>query len=224
MKTVLLFLLFTFISIFSINAQRIVGIVVDNDSVPIVGAIVQLKQTDSVTIVNYAITDLLGKWTMNCPKKETYLLSIGSLGCETKMIKILVNVDEYVTFPIMLTPKVAELTVFEVKGQKIYVKQNGDTLTYKVEGFRNGMEDNIGDLLKNIPSVEIGKDGSIKYKGQRVNKILLEEKDIFSNMHKLFTEGINATDVKSVKIIENYKDKNDFGTNNKTGKVAINGF
>lgn len=223
MKHLIIFLLLWLVTMPHIAAQtKLTGKVVDKDSMPNVGAIVKLLKPDSSTIVRFTTSDASGLWDIDVPKTGEYLLSVSCIVCENWLQKIVIERGDSLNVYIVLNEKTLNLDVLEVKNKRILFKQRGDTLIYNIEGSRNGMEDNIGDLLKNLPGLEVDTEGSIKYKGKRVNKLLMEDKDIFNNMHKVFSEGINAKDVKTVKIIENYKESKDAEIGNKTDRTALN--
>ena len=223
MKHLIIFLLGLMVTMPRIHAQiNITGKVVNKDSMPNVGAIIKLLKPDSSTIVRFTTSDTSGLWDIDVPKTGEYLLSVSCIVCENWLQKIVIERGDSLNVYIVLNEKTLNLDVLEVKNKRILFKQRGDTLIYNIEGSRNGMEDNIGDLLKNLPGLEVDTEGSIKYKGKRVNKLLMEDKDIFNNMHKVFSEGINAKDVKTVKIIENYKESKDAEIGNKTDRTALN--
>lgn len=223
MKHLIIFIVLSIATMPHIAAQtRLTGKVVNKDSMPNVGAIMKLLKPDSSTIVRFTTSDASGLWDIDVPKTGEYLLSVSCIVCENWLQKVAIKQGDSLNIPIVLNEKTFDLDVLEVKNKRILIKQRGDTLIYNIEGFKNGMEDNIGDLLKNLPGLEVDTEGSIKYKGKRVNKLLLEDKDIFNSMHKIFSEGINAKDVKSVQIIENYKESKDAEIGNKTEKTALN--
>ena len=55
----------------------------------------------------------------------------------------------------------------------------GDTIVYNADSFNTGTEKKLGDVLKNLPGIEINEDGSIEVEGKEITKITVEGKDFF---------------------------------------------
>jgi hypothetical protein len=59
-------------------------------------------------------------------------------------------------------------------------------------------------------------------KGNKIDKLLVEGKDIFSDQHQTLMEGIKTTDVKQIKIIQHYKTNAEQLLLGQTDRTAIN--
>lgn len=211
MKKLLVFILFGLLQI-SLQAQIVIKGKVTLGTEMAEGAMVTLMDKDTVSVLGFTITNEQGGWEFKLPKKGTYCLSVGYMGYETAYKKMLVN-SSMDTVLFVLKEQPTEISVTEVRASKLAIMQNKDTVYYDIKQFMNGTEDKLDDVLKKLPGIEYGEDGSIKYKGKRIDNLMLEGRNIFSNMHKVMAEGVNALDVKTVKIISNLENN---GQNDKT--------
>ena len=191
---------------------KVGGLVRTNNDLAIEGVMVTLMEEDTVSILDFTTTNSMGRWEIKLPKKGTYCLSIGYLGYGT-LYKCFTTNASFDTLISVLEEKPLEIPLTSVYASKLAIMQKNDTVFYDIKQFMNGNEDKLGDILSKLPGIEYGKDGSIKYNGKRVDNLMLEGRNIFSNMHKAMAEGVNAQDVKTVKIINNVENN---GQNNAT--------
>lgn len=62
------------------------------------------------------------------------------------------------------------------------------------------------DLLKKLPGVQVGKDGTVKAQGQTVNKVLVDGKEFFCNDPKVATKNLPADAVDKVQVYDKPSD------------------
>ena len=67
-------------------------------------------------------------------------------------------------------------------------------------------DDNVEDLIKKLPGVEIATDGTVAAQGQDVTKILVDGKEFFNNDMSIALKNLTADAVKSVQIIDEESD------------------
>ncbi|NJL11231.1 MAG: hypothetical protein HC908_16675 [Calothrix sp. SM1_7_51] len=86
-----------------------------------------------------------------------------------------------------------------------FIKEQGDTLIFDLQGFKSETDVSLGDVLSRLPGVEITNDNQIFYQGKRVKQIFIEGRDVLNNQHGLALESLKAEDVEKIQIIHDYK-------------------
>ncbi len=203
------------------QSEQITGSLIDSlDQTPIVNCIVTLHKSSDSTLLSYTSTDIDGKWVLDYEKDQSYYVEFKLLGYDSKRLELAMQhtLDD---LTVMLTPSELTLNDILIKAQRIGIQQKGDTIDYDLKSYTTGQEETLGDVLDALPGMEVSDQGDIKYNGSRVDVLLMEEKDILNNQHKLATEGIRADDVADVQIIENYKGP-DNKSKKQSDKVAMN--
>lgn len=96
----------------------------------------------------------------------------------------------------------------EVKLPEVTVKvkpieQNGDTIKYNVLSFKDKEDHYLEDVLKKLPGIEVGENGTISYKGNSINHFNIEGQDLLGNRYNQATRNLPVDAVAQVQIMEN---------------------
>jgi hypothetical protein len=188
----------------------------------VAGGVIQLLEKDSTTLIAYTTSDTAGYWNISGVDAGDYCIKISYLGCTPWIKAFVVKEMKQYELNCILNYKAEILKGVEVKTDRLGIVVKGDTLYYNLNAYIDSTEYNLGDILQKLPQISIDANGGISYKGQRVDVVLTEGKDIFGHLHKQMVEGIGATDVKSIQIIENYRDDLENIKQVKQDKVALN--
>lgn len=169
---------------------------------------------------SYGITNEAGKYQLSLEPNTTYKLQVSYIGLKTFEERITTtteNIEKDFTLESDNTLDAVEL-VYEMP---VVVK--GDTLVYNADSFNTGTERKLGDVLENLPGVEINEDGQIEVEGKVVNKLMVNGKDFFDGDTKLATENIPSNAVDKVQVLRNYAEVGQLsGVRNNQDNVAIN--
>ncbi len=90
----------------------------------------------------------------------------------------------------------------EVKVEGAPVLQRRDTIVYDLTKFATDRDNNLQDVLKKLPGVDVGKDGQIKYNGKAIRRFTVEGLDLSKGQYNKLTENIRAKDVKKAQVVE----------------------
>lgn len=93
----------------------------------------------------------------------------------------------------------------EVKVRAPRVTQRGDTLSFLVKSFKQKQDRSIADVIKKMPGLQVGDDGTITYQGKRINKFYIEGLDLLGSKYSQASENISADKVKSVQVYERHQ-------------------
>src|SRR5690554_5045526 len=158
---------FTFLLLilsFSLSAQsiKVRGTIKDSIGSPLEFANVIASIQSSGDTESYGITNHEGRFQLDLPKGDTYLLRASFLGFKTEVKTVVVPSDAenmYVDF--VLFPEESQLEGVELV-YEMPVTIKGDTIIYNADSFSTGEERKLGDLMKKMPGIEINADGEIQ--------------------------------------------------------------
>ena len=168
--------------------------------------------TASVTVkgekspLKYVLTDDNGDATIVKLKRDTYILRAELMGYKTytKEIVLEKNMDLGV---IKMAEDAEVLDAAKVTdvGNPIIIKR--DTVEYNASSFKTSENDMLEQLLKKLPGVEVGSDGSITANGETIKKITIDGKTFFLDDPQLASKNIPAKIVEKVKVVEKKSDQ-----------------
>lgn len=108
-----------------------------------------------------------------------------------------------------------ELTVLSSAGIKI----KGDTIEYTADSFKVKENANVEDLLKKLPGIQVNKNGEITAQGKRVEKVLVDGDEFFSDDPTVATQNLKAESVDKVQV---YEKKDEISGSTDQGTQTIN--
>lgn len=213
-----------FFIFFSSKAQTVInGTVKDSNDILVERANV-IVSDDLLNIIAYTYTNSLGNYVIKIENSDfSYLLiTANSLGFHKKSdtLRFEPNRSEY-TINFNLEEKIEELNEVLLKPDE-KIKKEGTTTTFKVSAFKNDTEQTVEDILKNIPGVEVLKDGTIKAHGRFIDKLLIEGEDMFDKNYSVLSKNLDAKVLDAVQILEEFEDNPIFAKVLDSDKVAIN--
>lgn len=89
-----------------------------------------------------------------------------------------------------------------VKAVKAAVIAKEDTLEFNAGSFHTGPNAMVEDLLKKLPGVEVGSDGTITSRGKTISKILVDGKEFFADDPKMATKNLPSDMVDRVQVVD----------------------
>ncbi len=177
---------------------------------PIPYASVYLTAKNDTLITNFTLTDTTGLATLKKVARGTYRLTVEMLGYRTY------NAEQYFTkeledLGVIRLPEDIELldaARVTAIGNPIEVKQ--DTIIFNASSFQMGQNQMLEDLLRRMPGMEVGADGSVRYNGETIKKITVGGKTFFFDDPKIALRNLPAKIVDKVKIIDKVSDTEQF--------------
>jgi hypothetical protein len=94
-----------------------------------------------------------------------------------------------------------------VKGTRSAIKIKGDTTEFNASAFTVQANAKVEDLLKQLPGIQIDKDGKITAQGQTVNKVLVDGEEFFGDDPTLVTKNLRADMVDKVQLYDKASDQ-----------------
>lgn len=195
-------------SIFSQN-YNISGVIYGGDESLASATTVVLNKKDS-TLVSFALSNNDGQFIVEDLKPKQYILQITYLGYK-QWSKPFTIVDTNIDFGRLdLELNAALIDKVEIKGERVPMLVNKDTLQYNADAFQTQPNEVVEDLLKKLPGVEVESDGSITAQGEDVQSVLVDGKKFFGDDPKIATRNLPADAVKTVQIYDKKSDMAEF--------------
>jgi len=202
-KVIFLQILLTLTGFFSVSAQQIQlqGIVTDSLKKPLPFAnLLAIPQEEGINMA-FAITNEKGLYELKLQAGKEYELNVTYWGFAKHSEPV--NIQQNTTKNFELKEELGSLEEIILKHQiPVIVKQ--DTLIYNTDSFRDGTERKLRDLLKNLPGIEVDRDGNVFSNGKRITHVLVDGKTFFTGDSKLAVNNIPADAADKIEIIDDY--------------------
>ena len=184
------------------------GVVSDLAGEPLPQATVRLLRANSdSTFVSAAATDVDGRFSLDGVKNGKYIIKAVYLGYHDATAPLTVANGKNVTLD---TLKLSESSIVLREAVAIGVatpiKVKEDTIEYNASSYTTPPNAVVDDLLKRLPGVEVGTDGSITAQGETVKKILIDGEEFFSDDPKVASKNIPVDMVKTAQVITRKSD------------------
>ena len=181
----------------------------EKTSAPVAYATASLKVKGEETASKYVLTDDKGAASLTKVKKGTYIFKAELMGYKAYEKEIVVdkNVD-LGDIKMAEDAEVLDAASVSAAGNPIIVKK--DTIEYNASSFKTSDNDMLEELLKKLPGVEVGTDGSITANGETIKKITIDGKTFFLDDPQLATKNIPAKLINKVKVVEKMSEQAEF--------------
>jgi len=214
--------LFIFLNVFihlSVNAQvriKLTGMVRDTTNAGIPGTNVRLISDRDTLSTN---TDTNGGYSFSNLKNGTATLLIRGIGYQSysTVLTLKEGTPDQNVPAVTLKSATLQLNEVIIKGNVVPMRVMKDTVEFNADAYAVHENDKIDDLLKQLPGVEIDKDGNVTSAGKTLTKIRVNGKDFFTGDVKEFISKLPAGTVARLQFIDDYGDKANF-TGIKTGE------
>ncbi len=188
-----------------------------------------LPNTSIVIYVNqiieeYSYSSEEGKYSIrlnNLKNGDSLKIVANSLGYNSNTSNVIYKGQKEIVSDIVLEEKLEVLNEVVLEAWE-KIKVSKDTVTFRVSKFTDGSEQVVEDLLKNLPGVEVLKNGDIKVNGKLIDKLLIEGDDLFDDKYKILSKNLDAKNISKIQILNNFEDNPVLKSFQESEKVALN--
>ncbi len=169
---------------------------------PLPFATVYLNPQGDTTITHFALSDQEGKVEIPDVPVGRYRLNVELIGY-TPFVKDynFRNYEEDLgVIKMEENPEIIDAATITAVGNAIEVRQ--DTLIYNAAAFHVGDNAMLEDLIKKMPGMEVGDDGTVKVNGKAVDKITVGGKTFFFNDPAAALKNMPAKIVDKIKVVD----------------------
>lgn len=193
------------------------GTVVDRETdEPVVGASVIVKGADG-KIKKFASSKADGSFAVTMPSVSGCRLEVTMMSFARQSMPL-----DNVEFPLTVRMEPGTTLLKEVTVKADRIREQGDTISYRVGSFAQAQDRSIGDVLKRMPGIDVAKSGKIQYQGEDINKFYIEGADLLGGKYGIATNGISHEDVGAVEVMENHQPMQVLSGIAYSNKAAIN--
>ena len=171
-------------------------------------SIVLLHAKDSVLYKTTRSQDD-GQFDLSEVNKGNYILMIAYPQYANYLEKIELNgsIDLKI---IPLNTKVHLLKEVIIKNTVSSIRVKGDTTEYKADSFRVTPNADVQELIKKMPGFQVNSKGEITTQGEKVNKVLVDGEEFFSDDPAVVTKNLRADAVDKVQVFDKKSDQATF--------------
>jgi hypothetical protein len=102
------------------------------------------------------------------------------------------------------------LSEFVLHANKGAIRIKGDTIEYVADSFKTKDGANVEDLLKKLPGLQVNRNGEITAQGEKVEKILVDGEEFFSDDPKVVTKNLQANAIDRVQVFDKKSEQAEF--------------
>ncbi len=188
------------------GSAKITGYVIDSSgSKAVEYASIALSTKKDNKIVDGAICDDKGKFSLTRVATGDYILSVSFMGYQSKKIEVnIVNKNDEIDLGVIKmsqsTQTLAEVTV---EGQRSLIEDKVDRMVYNAEKDITNKGGDGTDVLRKVPSLTVDLDGNVSLRGSQNVKVLINNKPstILASSIADALKQIPADMIKSVEVI-----------------------
>ncbi len=183
-------------------------------------AVVSLLRPKDSVLVKFVRTDQQGQFSFTNLPAAKYIMIISYPDYADFVDDIdLVAQPQKNLGNVSVTTKAHLLEEVIVKQRIAAIRMKGDTTEYRADSFYVGPNANVQDLLKRMPGIQVNSKGEISAQGQKVEKILVDGEEFFSDDPAVVTQNLRADAVDKVQVFDKKSDQAVF-TGIDDGKTA----
>jgi hypothetical protein len=213
-------LLFAFaIPLAAQNNNTVKGKIYTGNQLAIPGASIKLENCITGIILAFTSSKEDGSFLLaKTTTADSFCITVSHISYVSKKIKISAaekNIDFY-----LQKKKAVELPPVIIKSNP-FIK-SGDTLKFSVSGYDQANFRSIGDVIKNIPGIEVSHTGEISYNGKVISNYYIEGLDLLEERYSLANENLPKDMVAQVQILLRHQPIRILDSVNKGNNVALN--
>ena len=197
---------------FSLFAQNTIkGVLVDETTgEPLGFATVSLTRSGQTKPTKYVLSNDKGAFTLESVRNASYTLSAELMGYVAHKVDVKMESKaiDLGTIKMKVDQEVLEAAEVTALGNPIVIKK--DTVEYNMAAFNPTDTDNLIDVLKKMPGIEVADDGTITANGETIKKITIEGKTFFLNDPKMATQNLPAKVINKLKVIRKKSEQAEF--------------
>ena len=211
MRKVYAALLSLFIAATAFSQQSLKGIVNDTtEKKELLNAVVTVLRAKDSILVSFARTKADGSFSIPNLKPGNYILVVSrpKYAGYTDRIEIKENENKDLG-KISIIPAGKLLEELVIRQNRAIVIR-GDTIEYKADSFKVSEGANVQELLKRMPGLEVDRNGQITAQGQKVERVLVDGEEFFSDDPAVVTQNIRADAIEKVQAYDKKSDQAEF--------------
>lgn len=176
------------------------GMLLDSLQLPVFDASITAFDSENNS-AGFTFSDKNGEFELKMKCNQKYEIEVEHIEFESKLIKV--DLLKSIREKIILTRSVVQLEDVVAKG-RVPIRVKGDTIEYDADSFTTGEEEDLEDLLKKLPGIEV-ENGKVYHQGKQINSIKVDGREIFGGNTKLLTKNLPSDVVDKIQLNKKFK-------------------
>ena len=177
------------------------------DNSPVVGATVKLVSVRDSAQTKLVVTDKTGKFTFNNLNTGGYRLYITFSGYEKIEQRVNLQASNITPLSFSLAKVATNLGDVTVVAKAAPARQKGDTTEYSAGQFKVNPDATAEDMIKKLPGVTVGRDGTVTAMGEQVRKVTVDGKDFFGDDATAALKNLPASVIDKIQVFDRLSDQ-----------------
>lgn len=207
-----LFMIFSTVLLFAQKPYAIKGSVTDTMATyKLVNTTVTLLNQKDSTLVKFTRANAEGAFTINNLHSGKFILLVTYPGyadyAENFTLDTINPERDFGDIDLILKSTLLEGVI--IKGNAA-ITFKGDTTEFNADSYKIQPNAKVEDLLKQLPGIQIDKDGKITAQGQKINKVLVDGEEFFGDDPTLVTKNLRGDMIDKVQLYDKKSDQATF--------------
>mgnify|MGYP000877278275 CR=1 FL=1 len=188
------------------------GQLADSTGTVLPSATVLILNPKDSSLVNFGVSNNQGIFEIKNVNRAEYLFKVTYVGYAPLTIKVSPKPEEAIVDLglLKMQPERRILDEITIRAERAPVVVKRDTIEFNAESFRVKPNAMVEDLLKQLPSVEVDNDGTIRAQGEQVQRVTVDGREFFGRDPKLATRNLPADAVDKVQVFDRQSDQAQF--------------
>ena len=186
-------MLFSLCAVQEVSAQEkeLTGIIMDSlDARPLDSALVTVRfKQQTITVYSNSKGVFYAYLSKAADSIKVTVFKKGFVGLERNLQ---LSQERTTIGKLILAPESKMMDDIIVRMRVPAISQRNDTTEYVVDSFERRRNAAIGDILKDLPGMEVDEEGNITHNGIPVTRILVNGEDYFGGLKEVALENLPA--------------------------------
>lgn len=166
-------------------------------------AVIALLRSKDSVLLRYTRTDQSGKFLIPRVAADKYLVMISFPGYADFVDFVQVENNQPTDMgKVVILTKATLLQEVIVKQNISAMQMKGDTTEYRADSFKVSANADVQELLRKMPGIQVNSKGEITAQGERVQKVLVDGEEFFSDDPAVVTKNLRADAVDKVQAFD----------------------
>lgn len=198
------------------------GTIVTAQNEPLEYVSVALLHPNDSTMINFTTTDSKGDFKILENSRDSLLIQFFFTGFIAQFKNIVYEHTTLDLGKIILEEDIGQLDEVTISAV-VPIQIKKDTVAYNTDAFKVDSDDNIEELLKKLPGMEIDSEGAIVAQGNEVTKIYVDGKEFFGGDPAVVLKNLSADVIAKVEVIDKKSDESELtGVSDGNKQVVLN--
>lgn len=211
--TILLLALFALAQSASAQQQQIhtvSGNVIDaEDRSVLPGLTAVLQSVEDSTQLYAAISNALGEFTIETPRRGNYQLRLSFVGYETHIQDVLVDSTRNIVGNVAMKRAIVGIGEVVVEDVQERFRIKGDTTVFNADAYKVNPDASAEDLVTKLPGV-VMQDGQVEAQGEQVQRVTVDGREFFGSDPTVALRNMPADIIQSIEIIDEQSEQAQF--------------